>query len=84
MTMTYDTTPTFHESFGEIPKGLLATLKKSKVTPAEFYALELAGFSGRRMNMFILDCTRDGAYRAPFPLPDCDTWLTLSGRDNWR
>lgn len=59
----------FHESFGEVPQTLLTTLKRCKVTPAEFYALEMQGYVGAEMTKFIKAHSVGGSYREPWPLP---------------
>lgn len=75
MSTKFNTTPTFHESFGEIPKGLLTTIQRSNVSPADFYGLEAQGFVGREMAEFISSHTDHGMYRAPWPLPHASEWL---------
>lgn len=72
--MAYDTTPTFHENFGEVPKGLLATLKRGKVTISDFQMMEMQGFAGRNMDAFVKEHTKGGHFNPPWPLPRVEDW----------
>lgn len=38
--MTYKPVMTFHESYGDIPRALLALVKRKNVSPADYYFME--------------------------------------------
>lgn len=67
---------TFHESYGEIPTGLLTVIQRNNVSPSDVYGLEAQGFDGLEMAEFITQHSVGGSYRAPWPLPHVSEWRT--------
>lgn len=55
----------FDERFGEVPSTLLAAIKRYKVTPAEFYAMEYACMSHADIEAHIKSHVVDGHYYSP-------------------
>lgn len=53
----------FDERFGELPKVLLKSIRRFRVTPAEFYAMEYNGMDYQQMFDHIVEHSRSGSYR---------------------
>ena len=53
---------TFHESYGEVPKSLLRTMKKHNVTPSDFYMMEDEGLTHAQMEDAIVRFSENGMF----------------------